>query len=200
MFSIFTLWSSMVNLYSQLDFLDCDFTDLEGISNREQNQASNEQVLMTGEKGRYTAKIMVNAPIETVWEVLTDYDNFKNFLPNFVSSQVLESNGDRKIYEQTNIIEFPLFRYTNRATIEVRQFYPKQVNFHIVAGNIKTMEGYWQLEQRGGDRLVMLTNQSNVESDLFLLKEFFYTMYKISLIQTLQAIKQEAQIRFRGCR
>jgi len=63
------------------------------------------QVIIAGEKGDYICRFLVNASVDTAWQVLTDYNNFELFLPGVTDSQLLESNGDRKIFEQINRVK-----------------------------------------------------------------------------------------------
>ncbi len=43
------------------------------------------------------ARVAINAPIETVWKCLTDYDNLGNFIPGLIENVCLErrTNGAR---------------------------------------------------------------------------------------------------------
>ncbi|MEO1004752.1 MAG: cyclase/dehydrase, partial [Cyanobacteria bacterium J06638_38] len=36
---------------------------------------------------------------------MTDYENFAEFLPGVTSSELLENDGDRKVFEQINQIK-----------------------------------------------------------------------------------------------
>ena len=60
------------------------------------------QALVTGEKGIYVARILVKSSQDTAWNVLTDYGSISKFIPNVVSSKVLETNGNRKVIEQVD--------------------------------------------------------------------------------------------------
>jgi hypothetical protein len=56
------------------------------------------KVILLGEDGKYTGRILAMTSLDTAWKVLTDYNNFANFLPGVDTSQLLEANGDRKIW------------------------------------------------------------------------------------------------------
>ncbi|HEY9861195.1 MAG TPA: SRPBCC family protein, partial [Candidatus Obscuribacterales bacterium] len=61
------------------------------------------KVVVTGDQGRYVAKVLVKASPDVVWAILTDYANLSKFLPNVVSSRVIETDGNRKVVEQVDV-------------------------------------------------------------------------------------------------
>lgn len=48
-----------------------------------------------GQVRRVEAVVQVNAPVEVVWKVLTDYERLADFIPGLVENTVLSRNGDR---------------------------------------------------------------------------------------------------------
>ena len=64
-----------------------------------------EAAVSSGSDGECTWRILINAPVNVVWEVVTDYDNFEQFLPSVEASQVLDASGDRIVYEQLNVVD-----------------------------------------------------------------------------------------------
>ncbi len=67
------------------------------------------ELVFLGEGGNYTSRLLISTTVDNAWQVLTDYKNFANFLPGVVSSELLESKGDRKIFEQINKIKTFVF-------------------------------------------------------------------------------------------
>lgn len=76
---------------------NASLTQLPGL---EQTTLKAGRIVLTGEKGHYTGRVLVTAPLNTAWNVVTDYDHFKNFIPGVVSSQILQNNGDQTIFER----------------------------------------------------------------------------------------------------
>jgi len=54
--------------------------------------------LVTGSQGKYTGKVLVTATPAIAWQVLTDYNNFSRFLPNVLSSKLIQNGRDRKVF------------------------------------------------------------------------------------------------------
>lgn len=159
-----------------------------------------DRVVLTGENGQYTGRVTVNAPIATVWEVLTDYDNFARFLPNVTTSRLIQNNGDRKVFEQVYDISAFVITQSTRVRISTRENYPQQIAFQIIEGDLNALEGSWQLEPissvpgKPPDR-VAITHQVKVDPGSTPSRFIFFSIYESILEDTLAAIKQEAERR-----
>ena len=158
------------------------------------------QVVMTGEEGEYIGRILVKTPIATAWEVLTDYNNFQNFLPNVAKSEVIEKNGNSLVFEQVNIIRVFIFTQKPRVKIAVTQTYPQQIAFRLIEGDVDSLEGVWQIEPVSPypgappDR-VLIANQVTVDPGKISTRDLFFSIYKKSTSETLAAIKKEIEKR-----
>ena len=160
----------------------------------------NGQVSLQGEDGKYTGRVLVNASMDTVWQVLTDYNNFEEFLPKVTDSELLEANGDRKVFEQTNKVTVFLFSKKSRVRIAVQENYPQQINFEIVDGDLETLDGKWKLEAvspypSAPPNQVLMTHQVKVEPGSIISKSIFFDIYEDVLKSTLAAIKEEVEQR-----
>ncbi len=158
------------------------------------------EVSLQGEKGKYTARILVTSSMDTVWQVLTDYNNFEQFLPRVTDSELLEENGDRKVFEQVNKVKVFLFNKKNRMRIAVQENYPQQITFKIVDGDLETLDGAWKLEAvspypSAPPNQVLITHQVEVEPGSILSKSVFFDIYESTLKDTLAAIKEEVEQR-----
>jgi ribosome-associated toxin RatA of RatAB toxin-antitoxin module len=104
------------------------------------------RAVVNGDEGKYTGRILVTASPELVWQVLTDYDNFENFIPNLSSSEVLEDNGDRKIVEQVDSRQFFIFNFDSRSKLEIKETNQERIDFELIEGDIESLVGSWQIE------------------------------------------------------
>lgn len=158
------------------------------------------RVVMTGEEGEYIGRILVKAPIATAWEVLTDYNNFQNFLPNVDKSEVIEKNGNSLVFEQVNVIRVFIFTQKPRVQVAVTQTYPQQIAFRVIEGDLDSLEGLWQIEPVSPypgappDR-VLIANQVTVDPGNISTRDLFFSIYKKSTSDTLAAIKKEIEKR-----
>ena len=158
------------------------------------------EVSFQGERGKYTARVLVTASMDTVWQVLTDYDNFEEFLPKVTDSELLEANGDRKVFEQVNKVKVFLFNKKSRVRIAVQEHYPQQITFKIIDGDLETLDGEWQLDlvspyPSAPPNQVLMTHQVEVEPGSIISKSIFFDIYEDTLKATLAAIKEEVEER-----
>ena len=104
------------------------------------------KVIIAGEKGDYICRFLVNGSVDTAWQVLTDYNNYELFLPGVTDSQLLEINGDRKVFEQINRVKTFIFTTKARVRMVVTESYPQKIAFNFIDGDLDTLDGTWLLE------------------------------------------------------
>ena len=158
------------------------------------------KVILRGDDGHYTCRILVNGSIDTAWQVLTDYNNFENFLPSVADSELVEQNGDRKVFEQINKIKTLIFTTKSRIRIAVTESYPQTIAFQFVDGDLDSLDGTWLLEPvspypSAPPNQVLITHQVKVTPGSTPGRSFFYNIYENTLEATLAAIKQEVETR-----
>ena len=158
------------------------------------------ELIFLGEDGKYTSRLLMTTTMENAWQVLTDYDNFAEFLPGVASCKVLESNGDRKVFEQINKIKTLVFSVESRVKIATTEFYPEQIVFEAVGGDLETMDGTWLLEPvspypSAPPNRVLVTHKVLVEPAKAPSDGIFFSIYEDRLQETLKAIKKETERR-----
>lgn len=162
-----------------------------------QNDSSREgDAVLQGSNGNYTGRVMVKGPLTTIWAVLTDYDNFSNFMPNVIESRLLQSKGNIKFFEQVQLFQVLLASRRARVKLEVTEKPRDQIDFKVVEGEVKSLKGSWKIEWRSGD-LYLLTHQVSVEPDIRsnFNRQLFYAVYEDTLERTLTAVKEEVDKR-----
>ncbi len=160
------------------------------LSPQEQRLLNQGQVILQGNRGDYIGQVITEGKIDRAWEVLTDYDNFQDFLPNITSSKIVINEGDRKIFEQVNVVDLWLFTEEFTVQIEARETKPRRVNFQQFKGDLKKLDGTWQIEQLKTNQ-ILVTHTVKVEPGSNTEKPFFYGIYESSLEATLKAIAEE---------
>lgn len=158
------------------------------------------ELVFLGKAGNYTSRLLISATLDNAWQVLTDYEHFAEFMPGVVSSQLLESNGDRKVFEQINQIKTLVFSIESRVKVATIESYPKQIAFEAVDGDLKTMNGTWMLEPvspypSAPPDQVLITHKVMVKPAKAPSDSIFYSIYEDRLQETLKAIKTEVERR-----
>ncbi len=160
------------------------------------------QTLVTGEKGNYVAKVLVKSSQDAAWNVLTDYGSLSKFVPNVVSSKVLESNGNRKVIEQVDARQIFLINVRSRIRSSITETAKSRIDFQQVDGDLQKLQGYWTVEPIAAfsgakaDQ-VLITHVVDAQPKPGTPKDIFYNLFKDSLGQTLKAISQEVVRRSR---
>ncbi|KYC43174.1 cyclase/dehydrase [Scytonema hofmannii PCC 7110] len=158
------------------------------------------QSLVTGDKGKYTARVLVTTSLDTAWEVVTDYNNFYKFLPNVVSSKVISANKNQKVIEQVDSRQVLLLRVKSRIRSAITETEKSRVDFQLVEGDLKSMKGYWLIEPiatyKGAKATqVLITQVVEAQPKSGTPAKVFYGIFKDSLNNTMGAIKQEVEKR-----
>ncbi len=106
-----------------------------------------------GEGVEVRARAFLAAPQALVWSVLTDYEHLPAFVPGIAKSVVRERQGSRLRLEQTGEARFLIFSFPIDVQLEVTESAPDWVVSRAVAGNLRRMNGRYDLKPepaRGG--------------------------------------------------
>ena len=160
------------------------------LSTQEQTELNQGKVILKGEQGDYLGQVIATGNLDIAWQVLTDYNNFQDFLPNISSSQVIEEQGNCKIFEQVSQVDLWLLQEEFTVQIAATENQPEKIDFQIVKGDLKYLKGTWQLEKITANQ-ILVTHTVKVEPLSNTEKFFFYGIYESSLEKTLNAITQE---------
>jgi ribosome-associated toxin RatA of RatAB toxin-antitoxin module len=106
-------------------------------------------------KGSVGAAILINAPIEQVWNVLVDCRRAPDFIPGLKNCRVLYSEGNTETIEHQVKFSWliPEVTYTFKANYQIH----KRIDFKRIGGDLKEVEGSWVLERidKGSQTLVV---------------------------------------------
>jgi len=93
-----------------------------------------------------TASAEMQVDPRTVWNVISDYDHLAEFIPNIRNSRVVQRDGDRLLVSQTGEFSFLFFRQPVEVMLAVAESAPRQIVARAVGGNLREMEGRYELE------------------------------------------------------
>nr|GMD68839.1 uncharacterized protein LOC109159520 [Ipomoea batatas] len=102
------------------------------------------------------SKVAVNASLQTVWDVLTDYERLADFIPGLAVSQLLqkEPNFARLFQIGQQSIAFGM-KFDAKGIVDCYekdlQILPygqrRDIDFKMIEGDFKVFEGKWSVEQ-----------------------------------------------------
>lgn len=102
----------------------------------------------SGQADLVSVKVSAEMQVDTrtVWKVITDYDHLAEFVPDIRSSRVVQRDGDSLVVEQTGKFSFLFFQQTVDVKLAVVESPPLRIVARAVGGNLKEMEGIYELE------------------------------------------------------
>ncbi len=159
------------------------------------------QVVITGEKGQYTSRVLVTATPDRVWEVLTDCANMPKFMPNLVSCKVLETkSANQRIVEQIDSRQVFFTTVRSRTTLDITETPKHTIDFRMIEGDLVKLNGTWKIEPVAAYRgaastQVLISEVIEVQPNESVPADIFYNIFKSSLEQNLKAISQEVKQR-----
>ena len=158
------------------------------------------EIVVSGEDGSYTARVVVPASVDEAWEVLTDYGNFTTFLPNTISSEILETQGNRYIVEQVSQQRILFLDVRSRIRTENIHTEKERIDFRYLEGDFDRLQGYWTIEaipsnETDNETLepaeLLLTQVIEVQPSRGTPEELFNDLFQNALENNLAAIRQE---------
>lgn len=157
-------------------------------------------VLVEGETGRYIGRVLIPISAAQAWSVLTDYSRFSQFLPNVVSSRILETQGNRKLIEQVDERTVLLVRIKSRLRSEIKETPTQRIDFRRVAGDVPKLDGHWTIEPvapyaGAAANQVLITQVVEVQPATGTPSSLFYNLFKNVMRDNLKAIRREMQRR-----
>jgi hypothetical protein len=93
-----------------------------------------------------TASAEMQVDPRTAWNVIADYDHLAEFIPDMRSSRVVLRKGDKLLVEQSGEFGFLFFRQRIEVRLAVDEYPPQRIVARAVGGNLREMEGRYELE------------------------------------------------------
>ncbi|MBD0336941.1 MAG: hypothetical protein ICV62_15735 [Cyanobacteria bacterium Co-bin13] len=157
------------------------------------------QVVLLGEKGQYAVMGLAKVSAAIAWSVLTDYSSFDRFVPTIAASRIVETDGARSVVEQIDRRRILLSTVETTILTENIEMDQQQISFRLLEGNLKYMYGHWRIESIDWNlpypEAVLISQQVKAEADLGPFKKMFYKLFEASLIETMEAIRDEMERR-----
>jgi ribosome-associated toxin RatA of RatAB toxin-antitoxin module len=108
------------------------------------------QARRQGSAVQVTTQAVIRAPLEVIWQTLTDYDRLAEFVPDISSSRVIERQGSTVTVEQAGKAHLWFFTYAIDVVVEVTEQPPACAAVRVLRGNLKQLEGGYRLDKVEG--------------------------------------------------
>lgn len=108
---------------------------------------------LEGRKRHIFAKIEIPYRLEQIWQVITDYEAFADFIPNMTSSRRLEHPTGGIRLEQVRTKSLIGMKISARSVVDIEEKFPDKVHYQLIEGDLKEFSGYWHLEAGNSSEL-----------------------------------------------
>ncbi|MGC9502261.1 SRPBCC family protein [Baaleninema sp.] len=162
----------------------------DALSDEERQLLDDGKPVILGENGNYQAWIVAEGSLVTAWEVLTDYNRFGEFLSNVKASQLLESEGNRRVFQQVNRI---IFNQTATVSIGVVETYLRTIEFHLVEGDLGGLDGVWSIEPLPKENRVLISHRVSVDPGSEENRSLFFRLYRNGIEDSLRGYRREIE-------
>lgn len=92
----------------------------------------------------------VEAPLDVVWDTVTDYDHLARFVPGLESSRVLSRQGARATVAQRGHAALWIVSWPVDVVVESVERARDSVELHLVSGNLRRLDGAYRFEPTAG--------------------------------------------------
>ncbi|KAL5717204.1 hypothetical protein ACHQM5_010255 [Ranunculus cassubicifolius] len=154
---------------------------------------------------RITCRIGIDANLETVWRVLTDYEKLADFIPGLAVCQLVEKVGNRaRLFQigQQNLA-FGL-KFNAKGTVDCYEKdlvkipfgQRRDIEFEMIEGDFQLFEGKWSIEEtdrKESEYETSLTYVVDVKPKLWLPVRLVEGRLCKEIKLNLLCIKQQAQ-------
>ena len=102
---------------------------------------------LSGGTRRLAAQLTTSASLDSLWNVLTDYDRLNLYIPNLLSSKKIYQNKNNVHLKQVGAQDFLGMKFSAEVTIDL--FEEKELGllkFSLIKGDFRRFEGSWKIQ------------------------------------------------------
>ncbi|MDB9318011.1 SRPBCC family protein [Nodularia spumigena] len=103
---------------------------------------------LEGQRRHILAKIEIPYSLEQVWQIITDYESFSEFIPNMTQSRRIEHPTGGIRLEQIRTKSLAGIKVSARSVVDIRETYLCEVHYQLIEGDLREFSGFWRLETK----------------------------------------------------
>ena len=135
-----------------------------------------------------TRSIVINATMEKMFSVITDYEKYPEFLPEVKKIRLSNRKGaEVDVHYDAEIVK------TIKYSLRLKEEKPNKVSWSFIAGEfMKDNKGSWVLQDLGGGK-INATYNIEVTVGMLVPKTIVTALVDTQLPKTLEAFKRRAE-------
>jgi len=102
---------------------------------------------LSGGTRRLAAQLTTSASLDSLWNVLTDYDRLNLYIPNLLSSKKIYQKNNNVHLKQVGAQDFLGMKFSAEVTIDLLE--DKELGllkFNLIKGDFRKFEGSWKIQ------------------------------------------------------
>ncbi len=120
--------------------------------------------VLPGGTRRLAAQLTTFLDFDCIWEVLTNYNNLSDFIPNLFSSEVLSRKDNEVHLKQVGSQEFLGLNFSAEVFIRLIEDKPNGIlRFNLIKGDFRRFEGSWKISHFPLEKCSSLTYELIVQ-------------------------------------
>jgi hypothetical protein len=188
--AILLLAASALELNSVQPTISQDLAEV-GVSDRLNHGEVVTGLKCVGERKYVSGRIVINAPPEQVWRIITNPFEFRGKLsPRLKTAQVMVDKEARSVMHCViDVFPLPDLDYVVESNYEKNV----RIEFHRVSGNLKDFQGFWEVRPWEGGMKTELTYSMFIDPGFFVPQWIVRYGVQGELPKTLSAVRKRAQ-------
>ncbi|MDD5225244.1 MAG: SRPBCC family protein [bacterium] len=107
----------------------------------------------SGNLTNVTAGIRIDAPVSEVWQIITDYNRYHEFLPQTKRVRILRQSGDTAEVEYNLKLAVSVVGIGIDYTLKHTHQKPDRISFERISGDLSEVRGGWEfIPAAGGEK------------------------------------------------
>ena len=169
--------------------------DFESVESQMVMRQTIEQTMERLPNGTRRLAALLRTPItvDSIWNVLTDYDHLSELIPNLASSEVVSREGNRVYLKQVGSQMLMGLRFSAQVQLElIENRKLGSLEFHLIKGDFRRFEGVWRMQEHNDGEGTSLLYELTVQGCLGMPVTLIEQRLREDLKTTLLAVEQAA--------
>ena len=142
---------------------------------------------------RLAALLRTPINIDSIWNVLTDYDHLSELIPNLASSEVVSRDGNRVHLKQVGSQKLMGLKFSAQVQLELIENHNSgSLEFHLLKGDFRRFEGAWRMQKLSNGEGTCLLYELTVQGCLGMPVALIEQRLREDLKTNLLAVEQAA--------
>ncbi len=101
---------------------------------------------LEGRQRQITASIVIPTAPDPIWQILTNYDQLADRIPNLAESCIVGEEGGCKLVKQVGQRKLLGLNFSATVILKIEEDFPRQLRFTLIEGDFKLFNGSWNLD------------------------------------------------------